>query len=200
MKTVCFIPARGGSVRIPRKNIRSFHGKPVIAYSIQNARECGLFDDIIISTDDAEIETLALQSRCSVHRRMADDGSTGTQEVAGAFLRSHGDVGICCVLYATAPLLSWRDLANGWQALQTRREMYAYSVLDNQWERTIGASPVDIGGFYWGFAQAFREEAPLRFAGAVGIPRERCCDINTEADWKRATAMYSALHKEEETA
>ena len=56
---IAVIPARGGSKRIPRKNIRAFAGKPIIAYSIAAARECGLFDRIIVSTDDEEIAAVA---------------------------------------------------------------------------------------------------------------------------------------------
>ena len=66
MKTVCIIPARGGSVRIPRKNIKPFHGKPIIEYSIETAQRSMLFDDIIVSTDDADISFLAADTTSPV--------------------------------------------------------------------------------------------------------------------------------------
>ena len=58
---VAIIPARGGSKRIPRKNIKDFHGKPLIAYSIEVALKSKLFDKVIVSTDDEEIAKIAMQ-------------------------------------------------------------------------------------------------------------------------------------------
>ena len=55
----CLIPARGGSKRIPKKNIRSFHGKPIIGWSIEAARQSGLFDEVLVSTDDDEVARVA---------------------------------------------------------------------------------------------------------------------------------------------
>ena len=60
MKSVCIITARGGSKRIPRKNIRMFCGKPIIAYSNEAALGCGLFDEVMVSTDDDEIADIAI--------------------------------------------------------------------------------------------------------------------------------------------
>ena len=59
MKNICIIPARGGSKRIPRKNIKTFMGKPIIAYSIEAALQSGLFDEVMVSTDDEEIAEIA---------------------------------------------------------------------------------------------------------------------------------------------
>ncbi|MBI3367678.1 MAG: pseudaminic acid cytidylyltransferase, partial [Burkholderiales bacterium] len=59
MNRLAVIPARGGSKRIPRKNIRSFAGRPMIAYAIEGARAAGVFDRIVVSTDDAEIADIA---------------------------------------------------------------------------------------------------------------------------------------------
>ena len=59
MKNLCIIPARGGSKRIPRKNVKSFLGKPMLAYSIETAKQTGLFDEIMVSTDDNEIAEVA---------------------------------------------------------------------------------------------------------------------------------------------
>ena len=63
MKNIAIIPARGGSKRIPRKNIRPFLGKPIIAYSIEAALQSGLFDEVMVSTDDEEIAEVARQYR-----------------------------------------------------------------------------------------------------------------------------------------
>ena len=66
MKNLCIIPARGGSKRIPRKNVKPFLGKPMLAYSIEAAKESGLFDEIMVSTDDEEIANIALQYGANV--------------------------------------------------------------------------------------------------------------------------------------
>ena len=65
-RNIAIIPARGGSKRIPRKNIRSFLGKPILSYSIETAIKSGLFDEIMVSTDDNEIVTIAEKFGASV--------------------------------------------------------------------------------------------------------------------------------------
>ncbi len=67
MKSVAIIPARGGSKRIPRKNIRLFCGKPIISYSIETALESSLFDQVLVSTDDEEIATVSRQYGATVN-------------------------------------------------------------------------------------------------------------------------------------
>ena len=83
---IAIIPARGGSKRIPRKNIKEFHGKPMIAYSIEAALKSHCFDKVIVSTDDAEIADIAIQYGAEVPfmrpANIADDYAT-TLEVAG---------------------------------------------------------------------------------------------------------------------
>lgn len=80
MNNICVIPARGGSKRIPRKNIKNFFGKPIIAYAIQTALDSGLFKEVMVSTDDAEIKEIALESGATVpflrSRENAADFST----------------------------------------------------------------------------------------------------------------------------
>ena len=66
MKNLCIIPARGGSKRIPRKNVKEFLGKPIIAYSIEAALNSHLFDEVMVSTDDTEIAKIAQQYGASV--------------------------------------------------------------------------------------------------------------------------------------
>jgi pseudaminic acid cytidylyltransferase len=190
VKAVCFIPARGGSVRIPRKNIRMFHGKPIIAYSIDNALKCGLFDEVIVSTDDDEIANVAAKYGAQYVRRDPDDGTRGTQELAGEYLRTQPRVGMCCVLYPCAPLIEWPHLTMGLKCLmRSRHDLFAHSV-------TGDADVADIGGFYWGHAQAFRDNWPLSlWSKPVPITLNRCCDINEESDWIRAERMYEEMHR-----
>jgi len=129
------IPARGGSKRIPRKNIREFCGKPMIAWSIEAARESGLFDRIVISTDNDEIAEVAKTYGAEVPfmRPMAlADDYTGTIPViahAIGWLSEHGETPdrVCCV-YATAPFVQPGDLRRGLEALEERQAEYAFSV------------------------------------------------------------------------
>ena len=73
MGNICIIPARGGSKRIPRKNIKEFLGKPIIAYSIQAALDSGLFDEVMVSTDDLEIAELSKKYGASVPFMRSDN-------------------------------------------------------------------------------------------------------------------------------
>lgn len=129
------IPARGGSKRIPRKNIKSFGGLPMIAWSIRAAIESKCFDRIIVSTDDAEIAEVAKTQGAEVpFMRPADlsDDHTGTIPViahAIAWQNLHGTktTDVCC-LYATAPFVQANDLQRGLETLQNSGADYAFTV------------------------------------------------------------------------
>jgi len=129
------IPARGGSKRIPRKNIKPFCGKPMIAWSIEAARLSGCFDRIIVSTDDAEIVNVARAHGAEVPfvrpPELSDD-HTGTIPViahAIAWQNTHGQaVSQACCIYATAPFVQAADLQRGLQTLQSSGADYAFSV------------------------------------------------------------------------
>ena len=112
-KTVCIIPARGGSKRIPRKNIKPFCGKPIIAYSIEAAIESGLFDEVMVSTDDTEIAEIAQHYGASVpfirSEKNANDYATTIDvidEVLGAYEANGQHFDLACCIYATAPFVS----------------------------------------------------------------------------------------------
>ena len=129
---ICVIPARGGSKRIPRTNIRSFHGTPMIGWSIAAARACHLFDRIVVSTDDAEISEIALTLGAEVPFSRPDNlanDHTGTVPVvthAVEALDLDSDVAVCC-LYATAPFVQATDLREGLRLLQAGAS-YAMAV------------------------------------------------------------------------
>lgn len=189
MSIVAIIPARGGSARIPRKNIRDFKGQPMMRWPITIARDSMLFDDVVVSTDDDEIADYAYTVlRCSVHRRPKDDGSKGTQEVARDVLwNTHCDM--ACVIYPCSPMLRMSDLRNAYAQLHDRQELlFAMSVL-------IEPVLADAGMFYFGRRSAFVNRAPLLHWHTAMIPihPSRGIDINTEADWARAERMFDAL-------
>lgn len=189
--TVCIIPARGGSVRIPRKNIKMFHGKPIIAYSIETAKASGLFESIIVSTDDEEISEIAQSYGADVMIRgskwCADD--IGPLDVARHCLSLFKDVEFVCVIYATAPLLSVGDLLRGYR--EVKREGVAYSF-------SVGTDPFihDAASFFYARSWALKERVPEfgEHTVMVAIPKERVCDINTPEDWEKAERMYAAFH------
>lgn len=194
MKAIAIIPMRGGSQRIPRKNIRPFFGKPIFQYSVDAARECGLFDDIVVSTEDEEIGHMVNDYGVDWIRR-PDELSVdrvGTQEVARDALMQlrldehEHDFSHACVIYATAPLMLPVDLARGLAALHESRKAFSYS-----------ASEFDAGQFYWGHTWAFIGRVPLYdHSTRVIIDYRRVCDINTEDDLKKAESMYTALYRE----
>jgi pseudaminic acid cytidylyltransferase len=114
---LAIIPARGGSKRIPRKNIRAFEGRPIIDYSIAASRASGLFDRIVVSTDDAEIAEVARRSGADVPfvrpAALADDHAATVPVVRHAidWCAEHGTPAdeVCCV-YATAPFVTAAEL------------------------------------------------------------------------------------------
>ncbi|MFG6569718.1 pseudaminic acid cytidylyltransferase [Sulfitobacter sp. 1A13679] len=132
---LAIIPARGGSKRIPRKNIKVFGGKPMIAWSIDAALESECFDRIIVSTDDPEIAQVAEALGAEVpfiRPRDLSDDHTGTVPViahAVAWQNAQGTLAteVCC-LYATAPFIRPKDLREGLNALQRTDVDYAFSV------------------------------------------------------------------------
>ena len=135
MQKVAIIPARGGSKRIPRKNIKPFMGRPMIGYSIQAAKDCGLFDRIIVSTDDEEIAKVARD--CGAETPFVrpadlanDHAGTGAVVIhALQWLIDRGQAAdACCCIYATAPLLDPARLQEGWDKLQQPGRRFAFSV------------------------------------------------------------------------
>jgi len=132
---LAIIPARGGSKRIPRKNIKTFCGKPMIAWSIAAAQQSGCFDRIIVSTDDAETAQVAITYGAEapfVRPPELSDDHTGTIPVithAIAWQNNNGQaVSQACCIYATAPFVQSEDLQRGLQTLQTSGADYAFSV------------------------------------------------------------------------
>ena len=97
---IAIIPARGGSKRIPRKNIRPFAGQPLIAYSIKAARECGLFDHVIVSTDDKEIAAIARRAGQRPRHHGAGDTPGGA---VGAGAHGPGGAGVLHLRHSSLP-------------------------------------------------------------------------------------------------
>ncbi len=135
MSKVAIITARGGSKRIPRKNIRPFLGRPIIAYSIDAALNSGLFDRVIVSTDDVEIAAVARKHGAEIPfmrpAELADD-HTGTMPVVRHALQTLQDQGetihYACCLYPTAPFITPALLQQALSLMLERDSDYAFSV------------------------------------------------------------------------
>lgn len=123
-QTVAIITARGGSKRIPKKNIKEFCGKPIIAYSIEAAKKSAVFDEIMVSTDDSEIADLALKYGAKVpflrSGKNADDHAT-TVDVLAEVLEEYQKIGIefhtLCCIYPTAPFVTAERLRKAMEIL-----------------------------------------------------------------------------------
>lgn len=132
---IAIIPARGGSKRIPRKNIKEFHGKPMIGYSIEAALNSGCFDKVIVSTDDVEIADIAIKYGAEVPfmrpANIADDYATTLDVIKHAIefteQQAWGVKNVCCI-YATAPFLIPEFIQKGLQELTKNTINYAFSA------------------------------------------------------------------------
>lgn len=149
---VAVIPARGGSKRIPRKNIKPFCGKPMIAWPIEAARASGCFDRILVSTDDEEIAGVANQHGAETPftrpADLSDDHATTTAVIAHAthWLGEQGEMPtLVCCLYATAPFVTADDLRRGLAKIEASGCDYAFSVTSFPFpiQRALRVTPGD---------------------------------------------------------
>jgi N-acylneuraminate cytidylyltransferase len=184
LSCVAIIPARCGSKRIPRKNLKPFDGVPMIVRSIRTALDCGLFDQVVVSTDDQEIADVARAHGAQVPFvrpvELADD-FTGTAAVIVHALSQLPIFDYVCCIYATAPLLQAKYLRQGHELLvQHPDKSFAFSVtgfgfpvqraltLDEQGALTslypefrntrsqdLPEAYQDAGQFYWGRTEAW---------------------------------------------
>ena len=226
---ICVIPARGGSKRIPRKNIKEFNGKPIIAYSIEAALKSNCFDQVIVSTDDVEIVEVAKKYGAQVPfirpTELSNDyaGTIPVIKHAIEWLEENNNSieSVCC-LYATAPFIQPQTISRAFQQLQESKTDYCFSATcftfpiqraiqitrDDKVEmfypeyfnvrsQDLEEAYHDAGQFYWGKAQAFKDELPIfsEVATSYILPRYLVQDIDTKEDWIRAEAMYKTLQE-----
>lgn len=136
MSAICIIPARGGSKRIPRKNIKEFNGRPMISYAINCALESGIFSKVLVSTDDPEIRDVAVHFGAEVphlrDKKLADDFATTIDvisfEVLRVFEDGHDFYTVCC-LYPCTPLLTSDLLLSAMEISRENPAKYVFPVL-----------------------------------------------------------------------
>lgn len=222
---VAILPARGGSKRIPRKNIRDFNGKPAIGWPIAAARQVGEFDRIVVSTDDPEIAQVARSCGAEVpflRDASLSDDHTGTTEVIRDAVEKLGladEVAVCCI-YPTALLLRPADIAAGLAHLEGGARwvlsLGAYATpIDRAYrmegDRAVPRQPAmmamrsqdlepayhDAGQFYWARAGTWLDRAARVWDGAAGVilPPDRAIDIDTPDDWTRAERLAAFLQE-----
>ena len=131
---ICVIPARGGSKRIPRKNIKSFRGKPMIAWSIEAALESSCFERVVCSTDDEEIADIAKKYGAEVPvfrpKYLSDDHVATIPVISHAikYLQKGKKIDFVCCIYATAPFIQPEDIISSFAQIKKEDNDYCFSV------------------------------------------------------------------------
>jgi len=136
MNNLCLIPARGGSKRIPKKNIKPFLGKPIIAYSIEAAINSNLFSEIMVSTDNEKIAEIAIKYGAKVpffrtHENSSDFATTFDviEEVIGAYRKENIEFDNACCLYPCAPFVNSGKLEEAYEEFKKNKRDVVFPVI-----------------------------------------------------------------------
>jgi pseudaminic acid cytidylyltransferase len=134
---IAIIPARGGSKRIPHKNIKFFHGKPIIAWSIETAIKSGLFDKVIVSTDDNEIAEISTKYGAEIPfirpEILSNDFATTGEVIEHAinfYIQKNKKPNLICTLYATAPFVTPDDLKDSFHQMLSNNKHLGFSATE----------------------------------------------------------------------
>ncbi len=222
MKNICLIPARGGSKRIPKKNIKLFFGKPLIAWSIGVAKSSGIFDEVYVSTDDKEIADVAIEYGAVVPflrpAKLSNDYAVD-KDVIEHFILWMKDNQVfsdtLCYLYATAPFITEKllkdvkDLLIKSEAVLAQTVTnYDYSVLkalrkDKSgaikyvWEEFSNTRSQDLPELVHDAGQCYfynlQKYGKEHKTVGFNIPRYRCQDIDTLEDFQNAERLFEIL-------
>lgn len=222
MRNVCIIPARGGSKRIPRKNVKPFMGKPIIAYGIEAAIESCLFDEVMVSTDDNEIATVARQYGANVPFVRSENTANDMASLADVIdevistFKTKGQVydNFCCIL-ATAPFVSAKLLSDSY-------DFYLEKNFDSLRPVTGFSYPIqrafrmdengNVSFMYPEYTQSRSQDLEKAYhdaglfywgktskglrggvRGGYVIDEDLCQDIDTEDDWRIAEMKYKLM-------
>ncbi|MBR4704917.1 MAG: pseudaminic acid cytidylyltransferase [Paludibacteraceae bacterium] len=224
MKNLAIIPARGGSKRIPHKNIKEFLSKPIIAYSIETALKCGLFYEVMVSTDDEQIAEIAKQYGASVpflrSAETADDFATTRDvlnEVVSEYQKRGQEFDAICCIYATAPLIAAEDIVEAYKTLSNSDFACVYPVVEFSypiWRCLDVAEDGSMKRHWPEYENSRSQDLPKEYhdsgtfywhriadgkiangqLGAIIMPEERVQDIDTDTDWKLAEMKYQLLN------
>jgi N-acylneuraminate cytidylyltransferase len=219
-KAVCIIPARGGSKRIPRKNIKDFCGKPVIAYSIEAALQSRLFEEVIVSTDDQEIAEIAEKFGASVpfmrSAKNSDDFATTADVLVEVLDKLETKYNSACCIYPCSPLIQIDKLKASFNLLEgdvssvfpvveystpIKRALNlnnannpTFVFKENSQVRTqdLDKSYYDAGQFYWFDVDGLKQSSNLisEKSRCIILNELESQDIDNEADWKMAELKF----------
>ncbi len=225
MKSVAIITARGGSKRVPKKNIRLFCGKPMLCYAIEAAQKAEAFDEVMVSTDSEEIAAIAKEYNARVpfmrSEKTSDDFAT-TRDVLLEVLEEYGKRNVffekMCCLYPTAPFLipqrvkAAMDLLND-PSTEAVMPVVQYSFpplrsmvlrdgkLEYRWPEYVNYRSQDLEPIYHDVGQfyCYRVKSYLENQiyryTPIVLPESEVQDIDTEEDWKIAEMKYRILHE-----
>lgn len=223
MKNLCIIPARGGSKRIPRKNVKPFLGKPMLTYSIEAALATGLFDEVMVSTDDEEIAEVACKYGAKVpfmrSAETANDFATTTDvlnEVLLNYKKEGKEFDHFCCIYATAPMVRPESIVSAFDLLRISDFTVVYPVVQFSypiWRCLDLAEDGSIKRHWPEFENSRSQDLPKEYhdtgtfywyktkewlsgnvkIGGIEVDETSIQDIDTETDWKLAEMKYRLL-------
>lgn len=223
MKNLAIIPARGGSKRIPRKNVKPFLGKPMLAYSIEAALSTGQFDEVMVSTDDDEIAEVARQYGAKVPfmrtPATANDYATLAdvmKEVLTEYKNRGQEFDNSCLILATCPMLQSQDISSAYERLTSSDFTIVYPVVLFSypiWRCLDLAEDGSMRRHWPEFENSRSQDLPKQYhdtgtfywyknaewlagnvkIGGIEVDETTIQDIDTETDWKLAEMKYKLL-------
>jgi pseudaminic acid cytidylyltransferase len=224
---IAIIPARGGSKRILKKNIREFNNKPIIAWSIQAALESGCFDRVIVSTDSKEIASTAKLFGAEVpflrDKNLSDDHTPTLPVISDAISQLEDEIEFACCIYPTAPFVKPDDISKGLKIIMEQKVDFVFTATkynypiqralrldqdgtvsmlqpdqENVRSQDLEDTFHDAGQFYWGVSDAWLEGRPiLNNSCILEVLESHSQDIDTEDDWRKAEIKFRLLQLEE---
>jgi len=223
MNNLAIIPARGGSKRIPRKNLKPFLGKPVIAYTIETALKSGLFEEVMVSTDDTEIAEAAIRFGALVpfmRSAVASDDfailNDVLREVLSTYQKASREFQSVCIILPTAPLIRPEVLTQAYELLNREqfdsvRPVVRYSYPIQRSLRMHGnrvemffpehytSRSQDLDPAYHDAGQFYwiagKRDLTDPNKGAIVIPETEAHDIDDPEDWELAEIKYKLLYR-----
>lgn len=172
MANLAIIPARGGSKRIPRKNIKNFLGQPIITYSINAALQSGIFDEVMVSTDDEEIAGIAQKYGAAIpfmrSPETANDHATTfavIEEVCQNYTQRGQNFDFVCCIYPCAPLISGKTLNEAYETIANNDFDAVFPVVEFSYpvQRSLKITNGKLDFTYPEYAQARSQDLPKNY-------------------------------------
>ena len=216
MKNLAIIPARIGSKRIIKKNIKLFFGKPVIYYAIECAINSGLFTNVIVSTDSIEIKKIALKYKAEVpylrKKKLSNDTADTDSvvlDVINYYISKNISFNYVCCIYPVTPLLGTFDLKKGLKKLIKYKGTTLFPIYEsvNDIHRKININSAgfmnykkvinkknynDAGQFYWINVNKYIKSKKIWSKKSIPLyyTRKQLIDVNTLEDWEKLKLIY----------